>query len=213
MNYAPTSAQQGPDNPTSASELLADSQFLQELRRQMVKFARLQLQDDDQAEDVVQEALAGAMKNVGSFARKSALKTWVFSILKYKIVDALRYRQRIIVTSELADDEQREQQFMDSLFKSNGHWHSAERPSSWNGPQGGVQSEHFWRVFDACLNGLPEKQARVFMMREFVELESEEICEQLALTTSNLHVILYRARMRLRECLENNWFDVPREGP
>lgn len=197
-----------PDSDLSASEQLVDPVFLGELRSQMVKFARLQLRDDDQAEDAVQEALAGALKNVGSFARQSALKTWVFSILKFKIADLLRYRQRVIASSELGDEEQREQAFMDALFKSNGHWHQAERPTSWSGPQGAVQSEHFWRVFDACLNGLPEKQARVFMMREFIELESEEICEQLALTTSNLHVILYRARLRLRECLENSWFET-----
>ena len=44
------------------------------------------------------------------------------------------------------------------------------------------------------------------MMREFVELETEEICESLGLSVSNLHVILHRARLRLRECMENNWF-------
>ncbi|WP_295797589.1 RNA polymerase factor sigma-70 [uncultured Microbulbifer sp.] len=187
-------------------ESLQDPHFLQNLRQQMVKFARLQLRDEDLAEDAVQEALAGALKNADSFARQSALRTWVFSILKYKIADALRHRQRVIASSELGDDEHREQAFMDALFKTNGHWHKAERPTSWSGPQGGVQSEHFWRVFDACLNGLPEKQARVFMMREFIELESEEICSQLDLTTSNLYVILYRARMRLRKCLESSWF-------
>lgn len=197
----------------SAREQLIDPGFVGELRSQMLKFARLQLRDDDQAEDAVQEALAGALKNAGSFARQSALKTWVFSILKFKIADLLRYRQRVIASSELGDEDQRDQVFMDALFKSNGHWHRAERPTSWSGPQGAVQSEHFWRVFDACLNGLPEKQARVFMMREFIELESEEICAQLSLTTSNLHVILYRARLRLRECLENSWFETASGKP
>lgn len=196
----------------SASDTLTDPQFITELRGQMLKFARLQLRDVHQAEDAVQEALAGALKNADSFARQSALRTWVFSILKYKIADTLRYRQRVIATSELGDEEQQDQAFADALFKTNGHWHRAERPSSWTGPQGGVQSDHFWRVFDACLNGLPEKQARVFMMREFIELESDEICSQLGLSTSNLHVILYRARLRLRECLENSWFDTPVTG-
>ena len=196
------------DNPAKpAQDVLQDPQFLTELRTQMLKFARLQLRDDHSAEDAVQEALAGALKNADSFRRQSALRTWVFSILKYKIADILRYRQKVIATSELGDDHQREEAFSESLFNHAGHWHKAERPNSWAGPQGGVQSDHFWRVFDACLNGLPEKQARVFMMREFIELESDEICDQLALSTSNLHVILYRARLRLRECLESGWFD------
>ncbi|QKX18264.1 RNA polymerase factor sigma-70 [Microbulbifer sp. YPW1] len=212
-----------PEKPASSSaedaigsvgeaESLYDPRFLEALRSQMIRFARLQLRDDHQAEDAVQEALAGALKNADSFARQSALRTWVFSILKYKIADVLRYRQRVIATSELGDAERQDQVFIDGLFKANGHWHRAERPTSWSGPQGGVQSDHFWRVFDACLNGLPEKQARVFMMREFIELESREICDQLGLSTSNLHVLLYRARLRLRECLENSWFNASTSG-
>ncbi|WP_231757313.1 RNA polymerase factor sigma-70 [Microbulbifer elongatus] len=198
--------------PEQAGTALQDARFLAELRQQMLKFARLQLRDEHLAEDAVQEALAGALKNADSFRRQSALRTWVFSILKFKITDILRYRQKVIATSELGDDAQREEAFSEALFNHAGHWHKAERPSSWAGPQGGVHSDHFWRVFDACLNGLPEKQARVFMMREFIELESDEICDQLSLSTSNLHVILYRARLRLRECLENGWFE-PADNP
>ncbi|WP_043316326.1 RNA polymerase factor sigma-70 [Microbulbifer sp. HZ11] len=198
--------------PDAVGTALQDPQFVTELRQQMLKFARLQLRDDHLAEDAVQEALAGALKNADSFRRQSALRTWVFSILKFKITDLLRYRQKVIATSELGDDEHREQEFSEILFNHAGHWHKAERPRDWSGPQGGVHSDHFWRVFDACLNGLPEQQARVFMMREFIELESDEICDQLSLSTSNLHVILYRARLRLRECLENGWFDSNDRG-
>jgi RNA polymerase sigma-70 factor (ECF subfamily) len=68
-----------------------------------------------------------------------------------------------------------------------------------------VHDEQFWRVFDICLAGLPPEQGRVFMMREFIELDSDEICAALQLSTSNLHVLLYRARLRLRECLEDSW--------
>ena len=203
-----TATQIPPNVVDLAPEALTNPKYLADLRAQMFKFARLQLRDEDLAEDVVQEALAGALKNLSSFGRQSALRTWVFSILKFKIADTLRYRQRVIASSELGDEERQDAIFTDALFKSNGHWHRAERPTSWSGPQGAVQSDHFWRVFDACLNGLPAKQARVFMMREFIELESEEICSQLSLSTSNLHVILYRARLRLRECLEGSWFDT-----
>lgn len=191
---------------------LVDPVFLADLRTQMVKFARLQLADDHLAEDAVQEALAGALKNAGSFARRAALKTWVFSILKFKIADIFRHQQRIIASSELLDAEADEEAFADHLFKSNGHWHRDQRPTQWEGPQGQVLSDQFWRTFDACLNGLPEQQARVFMLREFIELESQEICDQLNLTTSNLHVILYRARLRLRQCLERSWFDADEDS-
>jgi|TARA_A100001391_G_scaffold73585_1_gene47477 RNA polymerase sigma-70 factor (ECF subfamily) len=69
-----------------------------------------------------------------------------------------------------------------------------------------LRNAQFWMVFEACLHGLPDQQARVFTMREFLEMDSVEICDVLKMTTSNLHVVLYRARLRLRECLENTWF-------
>jgi len=84
-----------------------------------------------------------------------------------------------------------------------------ERPVSWTQPMDQVKNDHFWRVFDACLSKLPEKQARIFIMREFLEFNSTEICETLNITTSNLHVMLYRARLGLRVCLEDRWY---REG-
>ncbi len=59
---------------------------------------------------------------------------------------------------------------------------------------------------DFCLEKLPANTARVFMMREVMELEGEEICKELAITSTNLWVILYRARISLRQCLEQNWF-------
>lgn len=195
----------GPEE-RSAADQLVDAQFLAALRGQMLKFARLQLGDEHLAEDAVQEALAGALKNAGSFARQAALKTWVFSILKFKIADIIRHQRKVIASSEWLDAAAEDEIFADRLFKANGHWYPQQRPSRWEGPQGQVLSAQFWRTFDACLNGLPEQQARVFMLREFIELESAEICTRLNISTSNLHVILYRARLRLRQCLEGSWF-------
>lgn len=183
---------------------LTDPVFLKELRIQMLKFAVMQIRDESLAEDAVQEALIGALKNSGSFGRRSALKTWVFAILKNKIKDILRKTNRLAEVSEQLPDHADEDNLM--LFGTNGRWHVDERPVSWSQPLESVKSDHFWRVFETCLSHLPEKQARLFMMREFLELSSEEICESLNITISNLHVMLYRARLRLRECLENNWF-------
>ncbi len=170
----------------------------------MLKFATIQLRDEALAEDAVQEALIGALKNAGSFNRRSALKTWVFAILKNKITDILRKGQRLVEAGRPYQDD--EEDGLETLFDTKGFWQVDERPLSWSQPMESVKTDHFWRVFDTCLNGLPESQARLFMMREFLELESAEICETLNITTSNLHVMLYRARLRLRECLENRWF-------
>ncbi|OIO83123.1 MAG: RNA polymerase subunit sigma [Gallionellaceae bacterium CG1_02_56_997] len=184
--------------------LLADTIFLTDIRRQMLKFATLQLSDASQAEDAVQEALIGAMKNADSFGGRAAFKTWMFAILKNKIADVLRYKQRTVNISSFAHEEDDED--MSELFDRKGHWQKDERPVAWGNPEASMREQEFWRVFEACLEHLPPKQARVFMMREFVELDAGEICATVELSTSNLHVLLHRARLRLRECIENNWY-------
>lgn len=186
-------------------QLMQDARFIAGLRLQMLKFATLQLADVQLAEDAVQEALISAFKHVDSFAGQSAFKTWVFAILKNKIVDQLRKQQQMTPISSLFHDEDTEQASMDQLFNDKGHWHMTERPVAWSLPDRSAENQQFWQVFESCLTHLPAQQAQVFMLREFIELETDEICSKLALSVSNLHVLIYRARLKLRECLENKW--------
>lgn len=185
--------------------LVNDEKYLQDIRNQMLKFATLQLGDPSHAEDAVQEALIGALKNAGTFGGRAAFKTWIFAILKNKIADIIRQKKRLNETGLLVYPDE-DQQFLDELFNKNGFWHKDERPANWGDPEAAMEDQHFWRVFDSCLNHLPGHQARVFMMREFIGLESKEICAIVEITETNLNVLLYRARLRLRECLENHWF-------
>ncbi|MDF0534956.1 sigma-70 family RNA polymerase sigma factor [Shewanella yunxiaonensis] len=184
-------------------QTIVDDAYMSQLRQQMLKFACLQLRDEHLAEDAVQEALIGAIKNIGDFRHRSALKSWVFGILKHKIADVLRQRQRQLDFSELDETETMLEQL---LFDSRGHWNAGEQPQHWQSPQQSAVDENFWQIFEACLENLPEAQARLFMMREFIELDSEEICQLHDISLSNLYVMLYRARLRLRECLEIKWF-------
>lgn len=185
---------------------LIDPSWLAEIRRDMVRFASIQLRDETLAEDVVQEALAAALASAREFAGRSALKTWVFAILKNKIVDQIRLKARTTNVSALSADEENMDQTFDALFKANAHWTPTARPSDWGDPAEALRQQRFWAVFEACLKHLPENTARVFMMREFLEFETPEVCEQLSITTSNCNVILHRARNGLRRCLEKNWF-------
>ncbi|PSE45896.1 RNA polymerase subunit sigma [Acinetobacter nosocomialis] len=178
--------------------------FLQDLRQQMIKFAFLQLSSLPQAEDVVQEALTSAFQNLDSFKGRAAFKTWVFSILKNKIIDVVRQKSRLVAMSELFKDEESELS-IDELFDASGHWHKYEAPQAWQSPEEMIEQSDFWIVFEACLDHLPAKYAQVFMMREVIELSSNEICSKLELSISNFNVLMYRSRTRLRECLENKW--------
>ena len=177
-------------------------QELASLRPRLLRFARLQLRGEAAAEDAVQETLLAAMEGAAGFTGAAAVQTWVFSILRNKIVDEIRRRARSAEVAVAEDDDFSAE--ADGLFLEDGHW--AEMPSSWGDPHQALEQKRFWAVFEACLTGVPTKPGRVFMMREFLGLETEEICKELAISTSNCWVLLHRARLALRECLALRWF-------
>jgi len=180
--------------------------FHKELERQrsyLLRVARLQLRDAALAEDVVQDTLAAALSAQASFTGKSSVKTWLTGILKHKIVDAIRRKQREPVAASTLDDEADLEDF-EGLFTANGAWQAP--PADWGDPEDALSRRQFFDIMEFCLEKLPPNTARVFMMREVMELDSDEICKELRITANNLWVILYRARMSLRECLEQNWF-------
>jgi len=171
------------------------------IRPRMIGFAKLQLRSAAAAEDAVQEALLAAMEGVSRFSGASSFQTWIFSILKNKIIDEIRRSSRE-KTDPVAEETLDE--LVSSLFDERDHWD--EIPSSWGDPHASLEQKRFWEVLDACLTSLPASPARVFMMREFLDLETAEICKELAITTSNCWVLLHRARIGLRECLSLRWF-------
>lgn len=175
---------------------------LEEHRVYLLRFARLQLRNDAWAEDAVSETLLAALAKPQSFGNRSQLKTWLVGILKHKVIDILRQRQREVT---LDGDEGDGSDELDALiFKADGHF--AARPADWGDPEQELSSRQFFQVLEACTEKLPAAMGRIFLMREWLELSSDEICKELQLTPTNLYVQLHRARLRLRECLELNWF-------
>jgi RNA polymerase sigma-70 factor (ECF subfamily) len=162
----------------------------------------LQLRDNDLAEDIVQDTLVAALQGARGFSGRSSLKTWLTGILKHKIVDAIRRKSREPTFASL--DEECQIEDFDALFDDAGHWENP--PADWGDPETQLSRAQFFDIMQFCLDRLPPNTARVFMMREVMELESDEICKELSITSTNLWVILYRARMALRQCLEQNWF-------
>ena len=179
---------------------------LNALRPDLLRFARLQLRDAGAAEDAVQETLLAALSGGGNFESRSSYKTWLIAILRNKIVDIIRSQSREVLASSLAGDEDGDDALAETLFEPNGHWTVEARPGRWADPEASFEQQQFWRVFEACLDHLPAKTARVFMMREILGLETGEICKETGISTSNCWVVLHRARMSLRRCLETTWF-------
>jgi RNA polymerase sigma-70 factor (ECF subfamily) len=172
-------------------------------RGYLLRVAQLQLRDRDAAEDAVQETLLAALTAKAGFSGKSTLKTWLTGILKHKIVDTIRRRQREPIAMASFEEEVDLDDF-DALFKRNGAWDTP--PADWGDPVAALDRRQFFDIVDFCLEKLPANTGRVFMMREVMELETDEICKELRITANNLWVILYRARVSLRQCLEQHWF-------
>jgi RNA polymerase sigma-70 factor, ECF subfamily len=187
------------DDGTLESQLAA-------LREPLLRFARLQLRNDALAEDVVSETLLAILEKPDGFAGRSSLRTYATGILKFKIIDVLRRRGREVHIEPL--DEQSLDDAIDTLFTENGHWR--ERPQTWAEPDAALQQAQFFEVLQLCVDRLPAKIARAFMMREWLEQEVAEICTELGITANHCGVLLYRARMMLRECLEQRWFEGQR---
>jgi RNA polymerase sigma-70 factor (ECF subfamily) len=171
-------------------------------RDYLLRFARLQLRNDAWAEDAVSETLLAALSKPQAFANRSQLKTWLVGILKHKVVDLLRAHAREV--SIHVDDEDGSDELERLMFTTDGHY--AQPPQDWGQPEQALQSRQFFEVLEACADRLPAALGRVFLMREWLELSSEDICKELGITSTNLYVQLHRARLRLRECLELHWF-------
>ncbi|MBV1790105.1 sigma-70 family RNA polymerase sigma factor [Marinobacterium sp. D7] len=186
----------------SREEQQALQQRLAAVRPRLLAFARLQLSDQASAEDMVQEALVGALESLHRFRGQAKFETWVFGILRHKLVDAIRLKGREI-TAEVDPDELPD---VDELFDERAHWTLGARPQNWVQPEASCERDNFWEVFDLCVFHLPKSAAQVFTMRELMGLETAEICQSLDITEKNCWVILHRARLKLRSCLEAGWF-------
>lgn len=175
---------------------------LADLREPLLRFARLQLRNESAAEDVVSETLLAILEKPANFEGRSSLRTYATGILKFKIIDALRRIGRELHIEPM--DEQSMDDAIDALFASNGHWQ--ESPQAWRQPEAALEQSQLLQTLQSCVDRLPPKVGRVFMMREWLEKEVADICDELGITSNHCGVMLYRARMQLRECLDQRWF-------
>jgi RNA polymerase sigma-70 factor, ECF subfamily len=197
----------GPQNPPRPASRLSDPERWVELYGDyLFKYALSRLRDTVKAEDMVQETFLAALKGGENFAGRSAEKSWLVGILKNKICDHYRKasRETSFTDLEFYSDEENDRFIPDGLFKDG--WIHELGPQEWTSPGASLDSEVFWKTFHDCSDKLPRNVSAVFTLREVDGVESREICSLLNITESNLWVMLHRARMALRRCLETNWF-------
>lgn len=168
----------------------------------LFRYALLRMRDQTQAEDMVQETFLAALKARERFSGQSSEKTWLIGILKHKIIDHFRKQKR----EQNCDDIESLTEQLDQQFDPRGHWNVSL--ARWQNPDQAHENREFWKVFAACIAHLPDHLADLFILREIKGLTTEEICKLLDIsTTNNMWVMLSRARMRLRNCLDSRWFN------
>jgi RNA polymerase sigma-70 factor (ECF subfamily) len=183
-------------NPQKWVELHGDALF---------RFALQRVSNRDTATELVQETFLAALKNQAQFQGRSSERTWLTSILKFKIIDHYRRSSSSQATSVDSPEE------LDIYFQKYGSW--KDHPQSWGAiPSDTLENKEFWSVFERCVAHLPARLQRVFTLREIDQLETQEVCNVLGITPTNLVVMMHRSRLRLRKCMEVGWFGRPQEG-
>jgi RNA polymerase sigma-70 factor, ECF subfamily len=202
-----TPGQAPPGEGSNAPTALSDPERWVEVHGDyLFRYAVMRLRDAGKAEDLIQDTFLAALKGGKSFSGRSAEKSWLVGILKNKISDYYRKASRETSFTDLQfyADEESGQFVADGLGKDS--WTRDSGPQEWPSPGASLDNELFWQAFRDCSKKLPKNVGTVFTLREVDGVESKEICAMLNITESNLWVMLHRARLALRRCLETNWF-------
>jgi len=170
----------------------------------LFRYALVRVRRHEVAEDLVQETLLAAIRSREKFGGRSSERSWLCGILKHKVSD---YFRKLARETSFTDLESLADEFSEK-FVPEGYWVHVKGTKEWKPEADEVMHRaEFWQTMRDCLDKLPERIANVFMLREMEEVESKEICSMLSISEANLWVMLHRARMALRECLEINWFN------
>lgn len=177
---------------------LTPESWLDEHGTYLYRYALTLTRDESMAEDAIQECLLAALEHQASYQGKAAERTWLTGILRHKLLDAIRREHREIpvetlnLPDGLPDDA--------SLFDHTEHW--IDQPRRWGKPEAMLESTLFWQALHYCLEHMPKRLARLFLLREMEEMDTQQICQELQISPTNVWTQLYRSRMGLRQCLD-----------
>lgn len=179
--------------------------WLEQYGDYLYSFAMSQLNNEMHAEDVVQETLLSAYEAYDSYRGDSTVKTWLTGILKLKIIDLIRIQIREPTTNTISDDNETDE-WIGELFDQRGSW--VRPPQEWANPDQVLHNHQFISAYEQCFKNLKPVLANIYNLKESSKHTSQEICQLLDITKSNLNVIFFRAKMTLRRCLEHKWPDL-----
>ncbi|MCF6296392.1 MAG: sigma-70 family RNA polymerase sigma factor [Flavobacteriaceae bacterium] len=186
--------------PNNKKHMLNPNKWVELYADYLYNYTITRVSDSDLAKDLVQETFFSGLKGKENFRGQASERTWLISILKRKIID--HYRK---INSVKGQKEVRVNFYDEGENK--GSWIEERVPVSWgNEAEMNIENAELKSAIDVCIDFLPEKYRIVFLLKTVEDYETEEICNELDITASNLWVIIHRARHQLRKCLEENWF-------
>ncbi len=173
----------------------------------LFNYTIVRVNDPEKAGDLVQETFLAGLKAMDSFQGRSSERTWLISILKRKIIDTYRKRSSSRESSLTEYEEQiRDGDYYRGDEPFRGHWLDGKGPNSHSLlPEGEMEREELMRIIELCISLLPPNLASVFVLKMIDEAESDEVCKEMGITPSNLWVMLHRARLKMRGCIESKW--------
>lgn len=206
-----TEKQGKPEPAKTKGHSVDPERWLDEYGDELFSFTVLRVRDRGTAQDLVQETFLAALKARQGFAGRSTERAWLFGILRNKLADHYRLQSREVPLFEPGSFTPEEEGFFHASGAGKDGWITRVAPKTWEAPDESLISKEFQVVFQECVSGLPEKVALVFVRREVDNTPSEEVCKEFGLTPNNFWVMLHRARMALRRCLEVHWFGRKRD--
>lgn len=182
---------------------LQPDQWINNYADALYDYAKPRVNDAQVAEDLVQETFLSAWRAKDGYKGEASEKSWLFTILKNKIIDHYRKKAKEIVQTSSESDA------TDRFFDEKEHWTESDKPLNWGAAASDpVSQKEFFSVFEKCKQKLQQVQQQVFVMKYMDELDANEICKVLGITPSNYWVLIHRAKLGLRACLEKNWINL-----
>ncbi len=186
-----------------AQTLLTPDQWISKYADALYSYTLQRVNDSGLAEDIVQETFLSAWKARDSFKGEASEKSWLYTICKHKIIDHYRKKAKDIVQPFSKNDPS------DNYFDRVEHWTEEDKPGNWNiDYQQITDKKEFYKILTACKKKLQDIQQSVFVMKYMEDLDAAEICKALGITPSNYWVLIHRAKLQLRACLEKNWINL-----
>jgi RNA polymerase sigma-70 factor (TIGR02943 family) len=143
------------------------------------------------------------LEKVAKFEGKSSERTWLTAILKNKIIDVYRKKSSGLQNKVVKEAEDEQHDFFNA---DDGHWINDNGPKEFGiEDKDRLVSREFELIMQKCLQKLPALWMSVFTMKHIDEEATEIICTELKVTAANFWVIIHRAKLNLRACLQRNW--------